>query len=484
MTHRRLTPPARLRTRSMLTVLLAWMLAATALVAFPASSANAASTELVRNYTFANGTTDWRTNGGGQKLVQVKVGGVKVGRVTTASTQTAVLNDATNTVSNTGSIGKTYQVKARVRTSTPGIKGALRVREVKGAAAKTNESSFSLNNTSWKTVYLTVKTTKSNASLDINVAAWKLKPGKTLFVDFVSMKQSSGTVPAPQPNPAPAPTPAPGPNACEGTPSDYTRFGASINTTTLSTQESVNQLDSAFGRNDAVRVFDSGLPSKWSKSSWTPLKNRTLVVSFRPSPQSVLSGQHDAYLRDWFRNAPTDQPIFWSYIHEPEPKIDDREFTAEQYKSAWRRINNLAEESCKPNMHSTLILTGWTAMPQSKRDYKLYDAGKDVIDVIAWDPYNGAVDPNRDYYDDISNFLVPAGETMKRDGRPWGIAETGSRLAAGDNGQGRAAWLRDVGNYAINNDASFVTYFQSADRGDFRLSDSYSTQAWREFVAR
>ena len=52
-----------------------------------------------------------------------------------------------------------------------------------------------------------------------------------------------------------------------------------------------------------------------------------LVTSFRMPPQEVLAGRYDAGLRDYFRNAPTDPLILWSYIHEPEPLINSGEFT-------------------------------------------------------------------------------------------------------------------------------------------------------------
>lgn len=144
----------------------------------------------------------------------------------------------------------------------------------------------------------------------------------------------------------------------------------------------------------------------------------------------------------------------------------------------------MADEVCKPNLYSTLILMEWTMNPSSKRDYRDYDAGHAAIDVVAFDPYNGASDPNRDYYRDPEDLLGRIATTMAQDGRPWGIAEIGSRLIPGDDGPGRAEWLTGVGNFAINNGALFVTYFQSTSDGDWRLLDAPSVNVWRGFVRR
>lgn len=452
-----------------MTILLALLLGllATALSPMPAAQA----TELVKNGHFVNGTDGWRTNGSGQRLSTVETTGGRAARLTTTSRQHVVLNDAVNTVGSTGSSPKTYAVQAKVRTSTPGVYGALRFREVTSYRTIEHEKSFSLTTTSWQTVSLNVTTTQSWATMDLNVVAWDLPQGKDLLIDLVSVDTSTATAPAPI-------------SSCKNRVPTKTIFGASVSSSNLSFAESLKQIDAAFGRLPVVRLFDPNLPMGWSTPRAKLTDNRTLVISFRPSPQEVLSGKYDSYFRNWFATAPNDQVIYWSYIHEPEPLIQKGAFTATQYKDAWRRLVGIADRACKPNMFATLTLTGWTAEAASGRNYKTYDAGKDTIDVIAWDPYNGATDKDRDYYEPISTVLAPAGEVMKADGRPWGIAETGSRLAPGDNGQGRAKWLSTLGNYAVNNNAAFVTYFQSTRGGDWRLNDTYSRSVWRNFVAR
>jgi hypothetical protein len=68
-------------------------------------------------------------------------------------------------------------------------------------------------------------------------------------------------------------------------------------------------------------------------------------------------------------------------------------------------------------------------------------------------------------------------------GLEFGVAETGSLLAAGDrDGSGRAAWLTSVGNWLELNGATFACYFDSVVGGEFRLLDPASQQAWHGVV--
>jgi hypothetical protein len=244
-------------------------------------------------------------------------------------------------------------------------------------------------------------------------------------------------------------------------------------------------LDALFGlRLEALRLFDPDLPASWNSARAASTAGRTLIVSFRPMPQDVLAGKYDRELRTFFANAPSNQTIYWSYIHEPEPLIDKGTFTADQYRRAWQRIAGFANEACKANLHPTLILTGWTSSPASKRDWRTYYAGDDVVQVLAWDPYNGVHEPDRTYYASAESMFGDIVRIARESGKPFGIAETGSRLIPGDDGRGRAAWLTSVGDYLRANGAAFVTYFQSTRDANWLLEDQYSRAAWAAQVAK
>lgn len=474
-------------TPSFLSILLAALLFATlgmmsfsntakaAPAATDTGSRERATPELLPNGDFTRSTTGWRTNGTEQALTILSSTTDPIAQLTTQTTQNATLNDAPNVVSSTTE-GTSYVATARVRTTTPDVNGALRIREVTDGKARSSQTYFRLTDTQWRTVELKMTTTFAQSHLDLNLVVWNLPVGRDLQVDWISLKEAA---PTPVPVPPTLPTP---PTQCDVAPPAGTAFGANTWTVGKNLPEALDEIDTAFGPVPIVRHFSPGMPFSWDSYQADLLRGRDLVVSFKVHPTAITSGQHDAFFRDWFASAPADQTIYWSYFHEPENNINGGEFTVAQYRAAWAHLDEIYDDACRPNMHSTLILTEWTMNPGSGRDYRTYDAGPGAVDMIAFDPYNGVWDPERDYYITPEALLDHIVEKMDRDGRPWGIAEIGSRISVGDNGAGRANWLRDIADYAVEHDATFVTYFHAIGNGDWRLNDASSRAAWRGVV--
>src|SRR4051812_19386455 len=231
-----------------------------------------------------------------------------------------------------------------------------------------------------------------------------------------------GPAPAPAPKPAPAPsaTPEPAPSA---TPKPAPTPAPAPATATIKWGSSVmayggENYAQAFTRvgnqlkPEIVRSFHPGAPS------WPTAKtgNSPLVISFALPPQEVVKGTHDAQLRAFF--AATPRPTYWTYKHEPEDDMERGAFTSAQYKAAWRHIAKIADASGKP-LRATLILMGWTAKPQSGRNFADFYPGADVIDVLAWDCY--AWGPN----DTPASVYGAARSLSQQAGKPWAVAETG-----------------------------------------------------------
>ena len=244
--------------------------------------------------------------------------------------------------------------------------------------------------------------------------------------------------------------------------------------------QALKRTDRKFGGVDVVRAFHTGLPASWS-SLRSNYKGRRLVVSFKADPVAIASGRHDRFLTRWFRHAPKKKPTFWSYYHEPEDNIEAGQFTAAQYRRAWKHLKRLEAKAHNPKLKSTLILMAWSLNPSSGRSWKDYYV-RSAVDVLGWDAYNYLIRKN--------SYLAPKKMFRKiirisaRQNRPYGIAEFGSLLASGDNGDRREAWLRRAGRYLKKHDARFVTYFDSDVGGDFRLRDRPSKRGWRFVVNR
>jgi hypothetical protein len=265
-----------------------------------------------------------------------------------------------------------------------------------------------------------------------------------------------------------------------------TRLGVSLNVNSgsRSTGEDLKVEESRFGtRINVVRTFDTGMPnSTWAqRTSW--FGTRWNSTSIKLPPREVNSGKYDSALRNYFSTMPKTSPIFFTYYHEPEDEVKSGQFTATDFRTAWKRIINIAAGSCNPNLFPTLILMGWTAEPASKLNWKDYYPGADYVSVLGWDPYNGAHGDATSYKDPSTLFDNPVAKSSAA-GKPWAITETGSDRIPGDTyGSGRAAWLTKVANYAKYNKAVFLTYFQSTNNGDFELRKDPEIGTWRKAMS-
>lgn len=242
------------------------------------------------------------------------------------------------------------------------------------------------------------------------------------------------------------------------------------------------------------RVFFSGAPGAWGSGA---LAARTAtVVSFKLSPQEVLSGRHDAMLRAWFASMPTDRRIDWSYIHEPEDQVYvHRLFTASQYRSAFARIQRISKEPgvAKSNVHANLILMSFTLAGAGRNWRDFYpdnDAnlanGSPYVDVLAWDLYWGTTDDDKNPHQSVFQRF---GTGSKRDifavnrltGDPIAVAEIGY-----DHDSSRATVLKDV-ERMFRGTAVYVCYFDEdppvSTTGPHAMTDAASRAEWKRIVA-
>ena len=262
---------------------------------------------------------------------------------------------------------------------------------------------------------------------------------------------------------------------------DVTVFGATVASRPgESATAAAERASREIGTPPIVRLFSSSRPEPWPKITGLA-GSADVVVSFKVAPREVLDGDVDAYLRDWFAQAPTDRDVYWVYFHEPEDDIERGAFTADEFVRAWEHIDRIADKAHSPRLISTVVLMCWTARADSTRRWSAYVPG-DPPDVLAWDCYNAAARDGE--YASPAAILDASQQLSGRAGSAWAIAELGSKLAVGDDGSGRAQWLREVASYSRRNDAAFVTYFNSSVGGEFELEDAPSQRAWREIMAR
>jgi antitoxin component HigA of HigAB toxin-antitoxin module len=255
---------------------------------------------------------------------------------------------------------------------------------------------------------------------------------------------------------------------------DYPLFGASFERQPEeSYQLALTRVDAALDLR-VVRVFYPDQPRPWP----APSGDRDIVVSFKLPPADVLAGRTDEQMRTWFASAPSDHRVFWVYWHEPEDDSEKGEFTPDEYRRAFAHLMRVAESVNNPMLVSTAVLMTWTVNhPHTDREWR--DYVPDGIQVLAWDGYSASRS-----YADVQEMFGPAAKASRQAGAQFAIAEVGAVLADGDDGPGRAQWLREVGAFAVAHDAVFVTYFDflwNDGKDDYRL-DEVSAAAGRKLA--
>jgi len=270
-------------------------------------------------------------------------------------------------------------------------------------------------------------------------------------------------------------------------------FGSLVATRGTETfAQAVARQDATYGTPTPMpisRVFYNGAPQPWPGTAGA--SGRPVVVSFRYAPARVVAGQYDAAIAAFFRTVP-DYDVYWSFSHEPEDNIARGEFTSADYKAAWEHIAAIAavEAPATANLHSTLVLMCYTMNPASHRNWLNYYVPA-AQSMIAFDCYNHAA--KRGKYGPPANIFKPLTDwAAKNPTIPWGVSEVGSLLVASDTtGSGRAAWLRSVGHFLVDQHAAapdraalFGIYFDvlGPKGGDYTLRDTNSKMAWSEVV--
>lgn len=259
-----------------------------------------------------------------------------------------------------------------------------------------------------------------------------------------------------------------------------TQFGAAFQEEPGETYEqALARTDARIGPLDVVRVFYQGAPDPWPGKA----PGRNVVVSFKLDPRAVTAGQYDQAMAEWFAAAPRDHDVTWVYWHEPEDEIEQGAFSAEEFRAAFAHLAGLARQAGNPRLRSALVLMSFSLRPASGREWRDYYPGDDVVDVLAWDVYNRRTDG----YTPPEELLDGPRRAAASVGKPFAVAELGSKLAQGDDGQRRARWLVAFGDLALTHGAAFVCYFDfvwNDGADDYRLDDEPSAAAWRQLTAR
>lgn len=276
----------------------------------------------------------------------------------------------------------------------------------------------------------------------------------------------------------------------------HTLFGASARSASV-----LEDADGRFGPLDIIRIFiDTGRPPAWNSSdARLPANNgnRPVYISFKfaenpaEAARQVLSGEHDAYMSNWFATAPINVDVYWGFYHEPEENFNTATLQS-QYRAAYQHLDSLADNAQATNAR---LHTAWTLMSYShevtrdgsfRRNVENWYPGPDVVDVQAWDNYDYFSDATCEY-EPISEWEQrrPVRQFAQSKGDRFAIAEIGAGVKTCANGAssltGRPQWLRAVGQW-YRGKAEFVSYWLGEPAGAFYLDDAPSAAAWDDVV--
>lgn len=497
-----------------LSLIAAALVAVTVGTASASNKAHSYKGNLVKNGHFEEGLSGWKSENETvlTRVPQGHTGNWSVRLGTRKDGGTPVLNDQPNTVASAAA-GHTYRARMWVKTTTSPMQVNLRVREAIGGKIVDRSQQYTyLTDNAWHRVVVELTAKQAGAVLDLNVLSYGMRGDQVLLVDDVRLfdrgvlKAGPGVSATPQPQPA-APTSQPQPAAPTSQPSakpsavpttlpsnsapagtsaqptadDSTLFGACVwENSGESYADALTRERAQFGPLQVIRVY---LADGTPLTSWTSSQLNSKVpmqVSFKGDPATVISGTQDAKYLAWFKAAPRDRDIYWTFFHEPDDNISAGQFTAAQYVAAWRHLKILANEANNPHLLATLSLMNWSIYPESGRTWKDMYPGNDVIDVLAWDLNN--LGSPRGVYEDPAKLLDPVIAASKSVGKPWALAEWGSALLAGDTGAKRAAWMKAMGAYMNTHGALYATYFNSTVGGESRLLDQPSMDALRYLI--
>lgn len=211
--------------------------------------------------------------------------------------------------------------------------------------------------------------------------------------------------------------------------------------------------------------------------SWEPWDWQVGPIVDQPgfSLRSITAGQHDAYIRDWLRDAgdaAADGAVVIRFA--PEMNGDWNPWsagvngnTAAQYVTAWKRMRRLARQVGATNLqwmwNPSVSYEGSTPMSS------LYP-GAGQVDLVGLDGFNWGTLRPWSHWQSYDEVFAPSIRELRAlaPNKPWGIAETASTAAGGDKG----AWIADAFRRARQQGATFFIWFEMDKETDWRIAST------------
>jgi hypothetical protein len=222
--------------------------------------------------------------------------------------------------------------------------------------------------------------------------------------------------------------------------------------------------------------------------TWEPADYTRGVDQPQYALETIIRGDHDAYVRSWAREAAAwGKPFYLRFAHEMNGtwypwSAGVNGNTAAEYVAAWRRVHAIFEEEGATNVR-------WVWNPDvadpSLPSYASLYPGDEYVDWVAIDAYNwGTSQPSGGIWQTFPEIFDDSHEQMDAlTNKPMMVGETASAESGGD----KAAWIQQT--FLTDIPSSYpqvrtVIWFHSNKEADWRVNSSAaSLEAYREVVA-
>lgn len=227
--------------------------------------------------------------------------------------------------------------------------------------------------------------------------------------------------------------------------------------------------------------FNSTLMSKLSSDGRTP------IITWEPwdassgsidiethaqySPQSIIDGEHDEYIRNWARGAAAyNQPFFLRFAHEMNgnwyPWGNSKNDPA-TYKKMWKHVHDIFEEEGATNVV-------WVWSPNNTDEFGSSDTilayypGDAYVDWVGVSGFNWGTTGTATKWSEFEQIIAAAYAQLKTLNKPIMVAETSSVSAGGDKTAWYKAAIAILPEYAQIK--AIVFFNQDIKNADFSLN--------------
>ncbi|WP_370614020.1 hypothetical protein [Mumia sp. Pv 4-285] len=460
--------------------------------------------ELVTNGSFEDGRRGWRVKPDRRarlKLANPTVRSKRAAVLVGKRSGRVTLDDVGTTVGRAQA--GTYRASVLLKGSRR-VKGTLvvqhRITTGRQVTTRTTRRAVAVRR-GWSRVAVDFSV-RAGTALDVRVVARRMKKGRTLSVDQVSLRRHLPRAVTPPPTtkpPVPSPTVRPTPTASPTTdvPTKTLTNGCAYSSRGIPACGTYVGL--AVGSNDLPTDFEesAGQPLGVHRTFWQgsqvdgAVAMATRDVADRSIPwlsfklphtwPEMAAGAGDAWARDLAtRLARLQGPVWVAFHHEPEKDGDIRQWTAIQ-----ERFGPIVR-AAGPNIGYSVILTGFHQVFGETETYGLDKIWpRTTVDVAGFDVYNRYGVPGSSTTspaDLTTQYFKPLGGWMKARKIAWGVAETGytHQTAVED-----PHWLLDTYHGLSMNGGIAMSYFDSrpaSATGDWLLTDPVRGQQYLDIL--